>query len=155
MRIFRVGALGLILISVAATGAAPRHRWRIYKADPDLKVEVCYPADLLHVHHNKKNEGSIDLTGAGDAEVLIEARPDKHTTLRDELRYSLGWTTEPAPRFLHVEGNPGIVREDDTPPMKITSSIVKADFYIYTAENNKMIEYEWKAHLVMPIRGSL
>ena len=151
----RFSLLSGLLLSVAAPAAPPRHSWRIYKADPDLKAEVCYPADLLRPHHNRKNRGVIDLIGSGGAEDLVEARPDKHTTLRDELRYSLGWVTDQAPRVLHVEGNPGIVREDYAPAMKVISSLVKTDFFVYTAEDNKMIQYEWRSHLDHAYKGLL
>ena len=101
----RLGSvLALFLLCEAAGAASSRHHWRIYQADPDIKVSVCYPADLLHVHHNNKNEGEIDLSGAEGAEVLVNGRPDKYTTLKDELSYSIAvssggpsWIHDPAP----------------------------------------------------------
>lgn len=145
---------GLLLFSASAS-AAQQHKWRRYTADEDTKAQVCYPADLLHVHHNVKDEGAIDLEGAGDAEVLLLGRPDKYTTLRAELRYSLGEATS-GPRWIHQSG-PGLTPLvwDDTPRLKVTSSIVTKKSYLYVAENAQTVEVEWGIHVDRAIKKLL
>jgi hypothetical protein len=146
---------GLLVCSASASAAHQRHNWRVYQADPDMRAQVCYPADLLHIHHNKKDEGLIDLVGADDAEVLIGGRSDKYTTLRAELRYSLGVSTS-GPSWVHESG-PGLtpLHWDDTPQLKVTSSIVTKNSYLYVAENARTVLIEWGIHVDHAIKQLL
>lgn len=146
---------GGFLLAAPVSAVNQRHHWRLYNADPDMRAQVCYPADLLRVHHNKEGEGEVDLVGADDAQVLIGGRRDQYTTLRAELRYSLGVFTS-GPGYVHESG-PGLtpLHWDDTPQLKVTSSIVTPESYLYVAENAQTVLIDWGIHVDHAIKQLL
>jgi hypothetical protein len=146
MRIRLILALGLTLFSASAAAASLRHRWRIYRADPDLKVSVCYPADLLHSHHDENDPGVVSLAG-DDAHVFILAHPDKYTDLKSELDHSLAENSG-GPRWIHETG-PGItpLHYVKIPQMRLKSSIVNRKFYLYEADDGNDIIIEFAIHV--------
>lgn len=144
-------ASGLLLLSATATAAPPRHHWRIYRAHPDLKAEVCYPADLLRVHHDKDEWANTWLMGPDDAEVALESRSDKYTTLRKELSHSLLENTTPSARPAKVPGYPAV--PDYSLTVTVTKSIIKPNSYTYIGENRKIVIYVWRYYVDHAFKG--
>jgi len=142
---------GLVLFSAAASAAPPPHRWRIYRAHPDLKVEVCYPADLLRVHHDKDEWANTWLMGPDGGEVLVDSRSDKYTTLQKELKYSLDVATSPAAKPAKILGDPAT--PDYSLTVKITQKIARPDWYLYIGENKRIIKYVWRRHVDHAFKG--
>jgi hypothetical protein len=151
MRI-RLGLLsGLLLLSTTAPAAPSHHRWRIYRDGPDANAEVCYPADLLRIRHDEHRWTNTWLMGADEAEVLVESRSDKYTTLQKELEYSLAFDTEPAAKPAKIWGDPAT--PDYTLTVKITKKSVKPDWYLYIGENKTIITYVWRYHVDHAFKG--
>lgn len=151
MRI-RLGLVsGLLLLSSAASAAPPRHHWRIYRAQPDFKVEVCYPADLLRVRHDEHRWANTWLMGPDGGEVIVESRSDKYTTLQEELKNSLAFDTEPADKPAKIWGDPAT--PDYTITVRIAKKIVRPDWYLYIGENKRIIKYVWKQYMDHAFKG--
>lgn len=151
--IMRLGlslVIALLLLCDSAGATSGRRQWRLYQPDPDSKISVCYPSDLLHVHRNKEYKAYkdlFDLTGADGATVLAGGRPDKYTTLQDQMRSSITEFSG-GPRWIHDPG-PGLtpLRFYNIPRMKITSSMVTRDSYLYVMENREEVITEWGIHV--------
>lgn len=144
-------ALGLFLLPSAAAALSPGHRWRIYRAEADDKAEVCYPADLLHVRHDEHSWSNTWLMGPDDAEVIVQSRSDKYTTLSEEMKNSIEIDTSPGyppPEFIGDEP-----KADYKVIFKITRRIVKPDWYLYTGENKKFILYVWRHRVDHAFKG--
>lgn len=126
-----------IAILLAATLLVPLHPaeaqkrvWRTYVGTPSDKVSVCYPADLLRPHRNRKGDDKIDLSspaGPTGGEVLIFGRPEKRadrgTTVQDEFEYSL--------------------HEEATMHSKILRRELKPDAFFLVSEATGLITYAW------------
>ena len=145
----------LLLLCESSGAASSRRHWRIYQADPRTKVSVCYPTDLLRTHPNKEYKGWTDLEGAGGATVLLNGRPDKYTTLKGEMRYSIAESSG-GPRWIHDPG-PGLtpLRFFNFPKMKITSSVVNQDSYHYVMEDKEEVLISWGIHIDHAIKSLL
>lgn len=139
--------MALLLLCEPAGSASARRHWRIYQHDPDIKISVCYPTDLLRTRPDTEYKGWIDLNGAGGATVLLNGRPDKYTTLKDEMRHSIAEFSG-GPRWIHDPG-PGLtpLRFYNSPRMKITSSMVTQDSYLYVMEDKKEVIIDWAIHV--------
>lgn len=144
----RLGLVSILVLTGGSASATSGHRhWRVYEANPDIKVSVCYPTDLLHTRRNKEYEGWIDLSGHGGATVFLNGRPEKYVSLKDQLEHALDQLPG-GPRYIHESG-PGLtpVHYFDIPRKKITSSIVKPEWYLYVAEDKNEVLVDYGIHV--------
>ena len=151
MRVRR-GLAALLSLLVTAASAAPpqQHRWQTYRAQADLKVEVCYPADLLRVHHDQQEWDNTWLMGPDGGEVLVDSRSEKYTTLSKELNRSIDYFTNPYPIVKH-SGDDAVM--DYSRTVKIIKKTVRADWYIFTGENKKIVVYSWRYYVDHAFKG--
>lgn len=140
-----------LLLSAAAllfepvSAAVPRHRWRVFKADPKFKAQTCYPADLLRVRHSREGNDLAADDGMVMADII--ARSDQIGSMRSDLVRTLSLNSDPPPRYWPDADDPLNMYEDNTPAMRIVKKIVRKDFYMVVKKNKLYVEYTWETHV--------